>query len=354
MREILSLSDQALLEKTRVLVREERELTARILHHLREVERRRLFVDLGYPSLFEYAVHDLHYSEASAQRRISAMRLLKELPELESKIEEGSLSLSVLSQAQRFFRQEAKLEKPVETHEKREILASLEGKSSREAEKELLSRSSEPLALRPESVRPMTETHSELRFLATKETLEQLERIKGLLGHTHPELSLGELVALMAKMTLEKLDPARTRRTEASHTSESKKREAHGEKARASQLVSTQKPSEQSRYVQAALKREIWRKAQGKCERCGSFHRLQIDHITPLAKGGLTTAQNLRLLCFHCNQRQADLKLGLRRMEIARGRRVPIATSRSGAAGDRGALAPEGPRSPLPRELPGI
>src|SRR5579885_382847 len=344
MREILTLSDQALLEKTRTLVREERELTTRILHHLREVERRRLFVDLGYPSLFEYAVGDLHYSEASAQRRISAMRLLKELPELEEKIEEGSLSLSVLSQAQRFFRQEAKLEKPLDVESKREVLQVLEGKSSREAEKELLSRSSEPVALRPESIRPVSETHSELRFTATKETLEQLERIKGLLGHTHSELSLSELIALMAKITLEKLDPARepkrrgavqSQREEISTSDEKLRPETpalEGAPARersadaaastqASQLVSTQKPTERRRYVQAQLRREVWRRAKGKCENCGSFHRLQVDHIRPLAKGGTSIKENLRLLCFHCNQRQADLMLGPRRMELHRQRR---------------------------------
>src|SRR5579885_1347871 len=350
MREILTLSDQALLEKTRTLVREERELTTRILHHLREVERRRLFVDLGYPSLFEYAVGDLHYSEASAQRRISAMRLLKELPELEEKIEEGSLSLSVLSQAQRFFRQEAKLEKELDVQEKKEVLQALEGKSSREAERVLLSRASEPLAHRPESVRPVSETHSEVRFLVSEETLEQLERIKGLLGHSHRELSLGELLAIMARITLEKLDPARVRRSEAriqagvavaenrpasagpesANPAHAGDAAAHHERdqvrpetapapsTQASQLVSTQKPTERRRYVRAQLRREVWRRARGRCQNCGGIYRLQVDHITPLAKGGTGARENLRLLCFHCNQRQADLKLGWGRMEVHR------------------------------------
>src|SRR5579885_762252 len=345
MREILTLSDQALLEKTRTLVREERELTTRILHHLREVERRRLFVDLGYPSLFEYAVGDLHYSEASAQRRISAMRLLKELPELEEKIEEGSLSLSVLSQAQRFFRQEAKLEKELDVQEKKEVLQALEGKSSREAERVLLSRASEPLAHRPESVRPVSETHSEVRFLVSEETLEQLERIKGLLGHSHRELSLGELLAIMARITLEKLDPARVRRSEARiqagvAVAENRPASAGPESAgdaaahherdqvrpetapktstQASQLVSTQKPTERRRYVRAQLRREVWRRARGRCQNCGGIYRLQVDHITPLAKGGTGVRENLRLLCFHCNQREADRKLGRRKMILHR------------------------------------
>src|SRR5271154_5269619 len=114
MSELHLIGDQALIEKTRMLVKEEREITTRVLHHLREVERRRLFTELGYPSLFSYVVGDLHHSEACAYRRIAAMRLLKELPEIEKKIESGELSLSVISQAQTFFRHEAKLEKPLD------------------------------------------------------------------------------------------------------------------------------------------------------------------------------------------------------------------------------------------------
>jgi hypothetical protein len=58
---------------------------------------------LAYPSLFEYAVKELKYSSSSAQRRIMSMRLLKEVPSLEKKIEEGALNLSTLAQAQSFF-----------------------------------------------------------------------------------------------------------------------------------------------------------------------------------------------------------------------------------------------------------
>ena len=39
-----------------------------VLHHLREVERRFLFAELGYSSLFEYCISELKYSAGSAQR----------------------------------------------------------------------------------------------------------------------------------------------------------------------------------------------------------------------------------------------------------------------------------------------
>src|SRR5690348_7620006 len=119
------LSDEVLLKTIRNLAGREREIGLQILHHLREVERRQLFAELGYPSLFEYCVKELGYSNAAAHRRVSSMRLMRELPELEEKVTEGSLNLSLLSKAHSFFKQEDV--KSVEA--KREVMESLVGKS---------------------------------------------------------------------------------------------------------------------------------------------------------------------------------------------------------------------------------
>jgi hypothetical protein len=59
-----------------------------------------------------------------------------------------------------------------------------------------------------------------------------------------------------------------------------------------------------SRHVPAAVKREVWLRDGGRCqfrlengEPCGSTHRLQFDHIRPVALGGESTAGNIRLAC---------------------------------------------------------
>jgi hypothetical protein len=94
MNPLSELSTQELNAKIQSLVREERRLTVEVLRHLREVERRMLFAELGYPSLFAYATSELGYSEAAASRRIEAMRAMREVAELENKIESGELSLA--------------------------------------------------------------------------------------------------------------------------------------------------------------------------------------------------------------------------------------------------------------------
>lgn len=45
------VSDQVLLANTEALVAKARELRTEILHHSREIERRRLYADLKQPSL---------------------------------------------------------------------------------------------------------------------------------------------------------------------------------------------------------------------------------------------------------------------------------------------------------------
>jgi hypothetical protein len=284
-----SLTDQALIEKMRELVKEERRVTTLVLRLLREVERRRLFSELGYPSLFEYAVRDLKYSEASAQRRISAMRLMREIPEIEERIETGALSLSVVAQAAKHFQHEG-----TPHQERREILQLLEGKSSREAGHELAVRSTSPMP--EERVRSVGAYHSELRVVLEDETLNDLEKLKGLLGHSHPGMTTSELIAYLAKLALKKLDPAKE------------------PLRRSKELVSTSEVTVQHRLPRA-LKRQIWRRDRGRCTGCGSTHRLQLDHILPRHEQGPTTAENLRLLCFHCNQRHADRTYGRARME---------------------------------------
>jgi hypothetical protein len=137
MNALTKLKDAELLSSTKVLVQRERELTMKVLWHLAEIERRKLFSDLKYSSLFEYAVRELGYSEAAASRRIQAMRTLREIPELETKIESGALNLSNICQASRFFREmkKAQPEQAFNTEQKKELLSKLENKSAREAEK---------------------------------------------------------------------------------------------------------------------------------------------------------------------------------------------------------------------------
>ena len=45
-----------------------------------EIERRRLFAEKGYSSMFDYVVRGLKYSEPAAARRINSARVLAKCP----------------------------------------------------------------------------------------------------------------------------------------------------------------------------------------------------------------------------------------------------------------------------------
>jgi 5-methylcytosine-specific restriction endonuclease McrA len=63
------------------------------------------------------------------------------------------------------------------------------------------------------------------------------------------------------------------------------------------------------RHVYAA---DSWRcvhcgyHAQDLCTRCGKTHSLQIEHVRPFSRGGLTAHWNCVSLCGHCNVAKSD------------------------------------------------
>jgi hypothetical protein len=73
-----------------------REVTARLLVHLGEVDARGLFRDLGFSSMFDYAVQALHMSEAEAWLRIRAARFGREFPTALAMVARGELNMTAL------------------------------------------------------------------------------------------------------------------------------------------------------------------------------------------------------------------------------------------------------------------
>ncbi|HTX21530.1 MAG TPA: HNH endonuclease [Candidatus Aquilonibacter sp.] len=59
--------------------------------------------------------------------------------------------------------------------------------------------------------------------------------------------------------------------------------------------------------ISSDVRREVWRRDEGKCVICGSKENLEYDHIIPLSKGGSNTARNIELLCERHNRAKSDL-----------------------------------------------
>lgn len=62
--------------------------------------------------------------------------------------------------------------------------------------------------------------------------------------------------------------------------------------------------------IKPSLRFEILKRNDYRCQMCGLTAKdgavLQIDHITPVAKGGSNDADNLQVLCRDCNAGKSD------------------------------------------------
>jgi 5-methylcytosine-specific restriction endonuclease McrA len=60
-------------------------------------------------------------------------------------------------------------------------------------------------------------------------------------------------------------------------------------------------------YLAEAMRQRVRQRAGNRCEYCLSHQdyvlgQLQVDHVTPVVKGGADTEDNLCLACELCNQ----------------------------------------------------
>ena len=102
-RPFSELGDQQLLERTRRLAADHRCIDVHILDHLDEIDRRGLALRRGFSSLFDYAVRELRFSDAAAQRRIQAMRLCRRHGWVQACLQSGALSMTAAAQLETTF-----------------------------------------------------------------------------------------------------------------------------------------------------------------------------------------------------------------------------------------------------------
>ena len=64
---------------------------------------------------------------------------------------------------------------------------------------------------------------------------------------------------------------------------------------------------EHTRLIPSEVKREVWKRDQGKCVTCGETKNLHFDHDLPFSRGGTSlSAKNVRLLCMKHNLQKSD------------------------------------------------
>jgi hypothetical protein len=297
-------TDAQILSELKAWVGTERDAVTHVLHYLREVEERKLYL-LGASSLKEFCMKVLKYSRHEAQARIDAMRLLKIIPEIDADLDSGKLSLTVAAQTMSSFRKEDARretagENPLSEEECKTVLADLMSASTREADRKLATHF--PAQPQLEKTKPVSETLTRIEFNADTEDMTMYERLQAYYYHQTGG-SWEKLFAILANREIKRLDtpPRRSLGSKQGRT----------------------------RYVRKQIHQEVWVNWERGCdhklqngERCGSRQNLEKDHIIEFTKGGTNKKENLRLVCGAHNRYRSDQLQKLRREFMERAEHI--------------------------------
>lgn len=220
------LKGQDIFSRLKDLVASERKLTAQIIEYIREVDRRRLYLDIGHTSLFSFLTKEYGYSPAAAQRRIDAARLSKENPRILEDIRAGELNLTQVSLVAQGLRDKKKLAAslPQNVEMAKNLL---EGDSDRlNTSRQTVSTLIDELKRQPtcdvrtiqmtiaktldipvkKFEKSVAQQDGSVRFeiTFTKDQLARLDQVKETASHSLPNPTMAELINFLAEKFLKK------------------------------------------------------------------------------------------------------------------------------------------------------
>lgn len=370
------LSNHELLSRLDQVIALERSNTAEMLALIAEVDERMLFLPAGYPSMVTYCEGKLGLSQDSAFKRIHVARAAQKFPAILDAVADGRLHLAGVYQlvphlrldnaeellqaaehktkaeirlmlARRFPRSESL---PM-AHRVPRTVASASHESVPAEEGQLVSstvgESRDQLApgqvheqVARSRMEPIALERFELHLSMGQGTHDKLEYARDLLSHNDPSGDLASVIdraldALIQRLEKQRFAAASKPRTGTTRTG----RNAHG--------------------IPAHVRRAVWKRDGGACtfvgesgHRCGSRRLVQFDHRVPVARGGKSTVENVRLLCGPHNQLEAERVFGAGFMSEKRAgtrnakrrrRTPPVTLQGSESATPVGVVVPDAP-----------
>ena len=332
LRQPTHLSNEQLLWEVQTLAGREREATARLIASLAELDARRLYLGEGYSSLFTYCTQCLHLSEHAAYGRIEAARAARRFPDIFDLLADGSVTLTTVC-----------LLAPHLTPENHEqLLNAARHKSKRDVERQVSGLRPSPSvasvirklpapkpnpgapqlhesvsadrpnetavpaanapaivaqpAPRPAIIAPLAPERYKVQFTVSRETHDKLRRVQDLLRHAVPNGDPAAIFDRALTVLLAELEKRKLAQTD-----------------RPRRVAD---PKSGSRHVPAAVKREVWKRDDGRCAfigtdgRCSERGLLEFHHLIPFADGGATTSANLQLRCRAHNGYEAERFFG--------------------------------------------
>src|SRR5512133_3999845 len=119
-----------------------------------------------------------------------------------------------------------------------------------------------------------------LHVTVSKRFTEKLEAARDALSHSHPGADVEAILEAGLDLLLER----------------AAKRKGLVKRPRPAPLPAVADESANPRHVPAAVRREVFLRDEGKCQWpladggiCGSTHRVELDHVVPVGRGGKAT-----------------------------------------------------------------
>jgi 5-methylcytosine-specific restriction endonuclease McrA len=346
--------DHALLRELSAVASRERVALADVLAHIAEVDARRLYLPAAYSNMHAYCVGELRMSEDAAFKRIRAARAARDFPVLFDMVADGRLHLTAvvllapdltpsnasdllaaaahrtkaeieLLLAERFPQPDSlDLMSDPDAAEDARLSPNI-GASDADADPDDAPVDESAHSLVPEpvdatagssAVQHGQPTPSVCRFTpsssgrylmhasVSRETHDKFRRLQALLSHTVPSGDVDEVLGRVFDAAIRELEKRRfSKRTQAADDSNVRPRR--------------DRLSKSARHIPADVRRAVYARDGGRCTftsakgcRCAETRHLQFDHIIPLARGGKSTVENLRLHCRAHNQYEAERMFG--------------------------------------------
>ena len=343
------LTDTELVRETKFLAEHSRRNELRLLEHLAEFDARRLCLEEGHRSLYEYCTVALGFEEGEAYRRIRVARVIRAYPEALTALAQKKVTASSL----------VVLSPWLERTNVGDWLATAAGKSRRELEALVAARY--PQAPQPDAVRnypahplvvtaappqtlevdearprrdeppkstgngwqqmsPVSADRVRVGFDAASVVAQLIERVRQILRHKYPEGRLEDLIREALEAYLDRKDPQRRLELKAAKAECAAGRPAPAPGDRERLPTRFLRAWAAGRYIPAKVKSAVWARDEGRCAWrepdgtvCGSKDWIEYDHLHPFAKGGRSDdPRNIRLLCRAHNQAAAAAMFGRR------------------------------------------
>lgn len=298
MNSLSKLNNFELEASLKDLVAKERKLLHVILEHIKEVDTRKLYLERAYSSLYEYLVKELNYSGSAAMRRIEAARLMKDVPLIKERIQDGSLNLSQIGELSKAIKEkERSVSGKVSALQKAELVAVISGKTTQETQRNLAQVLD--IKIKDHDTRQVQQDESVRHGITfSKELSEKLKRCKELNSFQLHEMNEGHSMAAVIELLADYF-----LKVESPENKPSVKEEGMA-KFQVENL-----DLKVNKTLTPKTKTEV--KNRDKCcqykdpitgRQCRSPYFPQIDHKTSRWAGGNHSKSNLQVLCANHNR----------------------------------------------------